>query len=247
MARAKTRQIIVWSLVAVILVVLAKGVFDVVLFSLETQRDGACRALCLANEHSIAQALIGYQAMNGRFPPAYAVDKNGKPLYSWRVLILPFLDGLYDKSFHEKFNYDEPWDSPNNKKVLDSIKMPNIFSCPSAKKPNETNYVMIVGSGAVSDGPKSASTWDITDGSANTLLVVETCDSGIHWAEPRDLTLENVLKHLEKPEVPGIQSHHRNGQVAVSFCDGHLSTLQENFDPIVLKSLITIAGGEEIK
>ena len=45
----------------------------------------------------IVMAIEEYKGKNGHYPPAYIADGNGKPLHSWRVLILPFLgyDGLY--------------------------------------------------------------------------------------------------------------------------------------------------------
>ena len=62
-----------------------------------------------------------YQAVNQTFPPAASVDKQGKPLLSWRVAILPYLE---QQELYNKFKLDEPWDSPRNNKELIQY-MPN--------------------------------------------------------------------------------------------------------------------------
>jgi hypothetical protein len=244
MEQAKTRHLAF----ALLLLAFLVGIIWVLKLSLFRSADNEIRTLCPGNERNIAQSVICYQAAYGHFPPAYVVDKDDRPLYSWRVLILEFLLDNFDyEAFHKKFNYSEPWNSTHNREVLDSMKMPKVFSCPAATKQNETNYVMISGPGTLSDGPHSVSQWDISDGSDKTLLLVETCDSGIHWAEPRDLNFKNVLEHFKRFDIPGIQSQHYGDGAFVSFCDGHQYWLRDDIDPKVLKALITIAGGEEIK
>ena len=71
------------------------------------------------NLRQIALALQSYHQANGCFPPAYVADKNGKPMHSWRVLILPYLgfDDLY-----KAYDFTEPWDGPNNKKTESAAK-----------------------------------------------------------------------------------------------------------------------------
>jgi prepilin-type processing-associated H-X9-DG protein len=252
MDQHKTRNIIKRFLIVLLVGIFLIGIIiAIILPGLDGlgSRWSQNRAQCFSNELNIAQALIIYGAMHGHFPPAYIADKDGRPLYSWRVLILPFLDNI-DKSFYKNFQnnfyFDEAWDSPHNRQMLDSMKTPDVYTCPATGNKHETNYVMIVGPGMLSDGPHSVSQWDISDGSAYTLMIVETCDSGIHWAEPRDITLENVVKHHENPNIPGVQSRHGGG-ANVSFCDGHQYWLRDDVDPKVLKALATIAGGEEIK
>ncbi|MEO8497518.1 MAG: DUF1559 domain-containing protein, partial [Planctomycetota bacterium] len=77
---------------------------------------GAARTMvhkrsCQSNLIQIGMALRAYEAAHGTLPPAYIPDASGKPMHSWRVLILPYLneDGLY-----RRYNFDEPWDGPNN-------------------------------------------------------------------------------------------------------------------------------------
>ena len=71
----------------------------------------------LNNLKQIAMALQCYHQANGCFPPAYIADKTGKPMHSWRVLILPYLDR---DDLYKAYNFTEPWDGPNNKKLATS-------------------------------------------------------------------------------------------------------------------------------
>ena len=56
----------------------------------------------------------------------YVADATGRPMHSWRVLILPFLE---QQSLYEQYDFREPWDGPNNIQLLGN--MPDVFSCPS--------------------------------------------------------------------------------------------------------------------
>src|SRR5690348_6194553 len=67
------------------------------------------------NLKQVALALMDYQAAYRKFPPAVVRDKAGRPLYSWRVLVLPFLE---QQRLYEQFHLDEPWDSEHNKQFL---------------------------------------------------------------------------------------------------------------------------------
>ena len=76
--------------------------------------NAAQRAECSNNLRQIAIALTNYSSVHGCLPPAYIPDKNGKPKHSWRVLILPFVE---QKALYKRYNFDEPWNGPNNRKL----------------------------------------------------------------------------------------------------------------------------------
>ncbi|MDO4628255.1 MAG: DUF1559 domain-containing protein [Planctomycetia bacterium] len=96
---------------------------------------------------------------DGLLPPAFSVDAEGKPLHSWRVLILPYIGDEKCKELYAKIRLDEPWDSVYNKEFHD--EMPEVFRCPGLDKPvnrkqvspaSETNYSVIVGENQLFDG-----------------------------------------------------------------------------------------------
>ena len=59
---------------------------------------------------------------NKHFPPAAICDKDGRPLLSWRVAILPYID---QEDLYKQFHLDEPWDSPHNRSLIE--KMPGTY------------------------------------------------------------------------------------------------------------------------
>ncbi len=69
-------------------------------------------------------ATLRYQAETGTLPPAFAVDASGKPLHSWRVLILPYINDA-TKALYKQIRLDEPWDSPHNRQF--HAQAPSVF------------------------------------------------------------------------------------------------------------------------
>ena len=93
---------------------------------LTVARDASRLASCRRKLRNIALALQCYHRANGCFPPAYIADKNGKPMHSWRVLILPYMDYRW---LHEAYDFTQPWDGPKNKKLV-GIGLAD-YVCPS--------------------------------------------------------------------------------------------------------------------
>jgi hypothetical protein len=134
-------------------------------------------------------ALRAYNDQRGRLPPAFAYSPDGRPLLSWRVLILPALGegGLYNE-----FHLDEPWDSPHNLALLP--RMPDIFAPPRWKRskvpPHYTVCHVFVGKGAAFEGKEGLRVpEDFPDGSFNTFLVVEAGEP-VPWTKPEDLSYD---------------------------------------------------------
>lgn len=101
--------------------------------------DEAERKQRSVNLRRIALALHNYHSANGHFPSPAIVGKDGRPLLSWRVAILPFLElegeGVKGtEALYKQFRLDEPWDSPHNKALLS--KMPAPYRLPSVRLGN---------------------------------------------------------------------------------------------------------------
>ena len=177
------------------------------------------------------------------FPPAYTTDAEGKPIHSWRVLIMP-LSGNGDSL--KLYRLDEPWDSPNNRKIAKAYGY--MFRCPSQPDVDYpiTNYVMVVGPHTISDGPHSRTITEITDGTSNTIMIVEVADSGICWNEPRNLRFDEIDFKINGNKRPGIGSYH-NHKIHVAMCDGSVPSLPDSTPPETVKGLLTIDGGEKVE
>ena len=206
----------------------------------EATREMACQS-CL---NQIAFALYWYHDTYEAFPPAVVADEGGTPLYSWRVLLLPYLGctELYDE-----FDLNASWDSPQNMRL--AARTPPYFRCPSGLSTGDvqsTNYVVIRGPGTAFPGTQSTSVSDFQDGVERTILLVEIANSTIHWMEPRDLDLADMSFVIDDPGTPSISSPHPRGPGIVLANNISVYRCQPDMSPAVLKSLTTIAGGEPV-
>ena len=102
------------------------------------------RTECVLKESAIATAFMAYYLDHGTLPPAFSVDASGRPLHSWRVLILPYL-GDDAKALYDQIRLNEPWDSDAN--ATFHAQTPDVFRCPSMKelKEGETSYSVLLG------------------------------------------------------------------------------------------------------
>jgi prepilin-type processing-associated H-X9-DG protein len=209
--------------------------------AVQAAREAARRNVCTNNLKQIGLAVLNYEATYRSFPPAYVADADGKPMHSWRVLILPFLE---ENQLYQQYDFNEPWNGPKNSQL--AMRMPRVFRCPSDPDDvMETNYLAVVGPETVWHGAEGARVRGIRDGTSNTILVVENAGGKIDWMEPRDLSFDEALRGINPPTQPGISSHHPIG-VNVLFCDGHVQFLANEMAPTVLRALLTAAGGEPL-
>ena len=201
--------------------------------AVQAAREAARRVQCVNNLKYISLGLHNYASANGRFPGAAIVDKDGKPLLSWRVAILPFIE---QNALFEQFKLDEPWDSPHNKPL--AARMPMTFHCPSESDGNTstTHYQAITGPGTLCPGPQGLAIKDITDGLSNTVQIVE-CSTPVDWTKPDDVDISEIATALG--------SKHPFGANA-SFADGSVRFLRKTITPSLLKAMTTANAGEVI-
>lgn len=205
------------------------------------------RSACANNLKQIGIALHLYHDVYGSYPPAFVADKNGRPMHSWRVLLLPFLE---QEPLYRLYRFDEPWDGPHNRKLAELAKNFEIFTCP-AQKPGdlagETSYVVVIGPHTAFPGEKCVSKKDIQDSLGGTLTVVEVHHSGIHWMEPRDLHVLQMAPAISSKSGQGISSAHKNGAQAVT-ADASVHFLPaDSISTELLRGLLSIDGGEKVE
>ncbi len=198
------RVLIALGVVAVVALLVTGGI---VLPRLLAEQEANNRSVCLNNLRNIGLALLMYQDQHGTYPPAYIADAEGKPMHSWRVLILPFLE---EQELYDQYRFDEPWNGPNNRKLAD--KDLAIFRCPSSKQLHNTSFLAVVDETTAWPGATGRKATYIPDGSANTIMLVESVESGIHWMEPRDLTLKDAVQGVNaESNRPHICTKHPDG------------------------------------
>lgn len=198
------------------------------------------RAQSLNNLKQIVLALLNYETVHRTLPPAYIADENGRPMHSWRVLILPYLDeqGLYDQ-----YRFDEPWDGPHNRLMQE--RMPAVFADPrSDEEPNIcTNYAVITGEGTMFPGATAIKLRDILDGPSDVIAVASIGESDIIWTEPRDLEFDRMSFKINDPDFPGIKDVSLE-DAPVVFGDGRARGLKPGTPEDEIKSLILRNDGK---
>lgn len=129
-------------------------------------------------------------------------------------------------TLYNSLKKDDSWNSPTNLTLLGKLPLSE-YKCPRAcldPKDYTMNYIAVIGSGTAwrKDGPVKLS--DLPDGGSHAVVAVETVNSGVHWAEPRDLTVEEALDHMKTGKKPSISTAHTS-VINVLFADGHVGAL----------------------
>ena len=148
--------------------------------------------LCSENLKRLAIALHQYCEKYGTFPPAYVNNRDGKPMHSWRVLILPYLE---HQELYDQYDFAQPWDSPRNRMLAESH--PEIckeFQCPCdpGGRYGWTSYVAVVGPNTLWPGTRCLSKDEIQK-NANRILLIERKESGVSWMEPKDIDFDEAV------------------------------------------------------
>jgi len=185
---------------------------------------------------NLGLAMHNYHDTHHQFPPAAVCGPDGKPLLSWRVLLLPFIEqeGLY-----KQFHLDEPWDSPHNLQLLP--QMPSLYGPYKAKPPEGgmTYFRVFVGPGAAFEGTTGLTFADFKDGTSNTFLIVEAWDP-VPWTKPEDLTYD---PNAPLPRLGGIV---KDGRFRAAFADGSVQDIPQGVREDTIRAFITRNGNERI-
>ena len=179
----------------------------------------------------------------------YASKKQNFPLQnrnglSWRVHILPFIER---SDLYERFNLDEPWDSPHNIQLLG--EMPSTFECPNVVlEPGFTVYQVPYTDLATNSDLNDIALFDtsgvgtgisqIRDGTSFTAMVLEVNpEAAVEWTKPADWEFDPADPTRD---LGGVNP----STIIVGFADGSVQRLPKSIDPKSMKAIMTRAGGE---
>ncbi|QDT48833.1 hypothetical protein Pan258_28790 [Symmachiella dynata] len=197
------------------------------------------RTHCINKLKNISLALHNYNNTYGGLPPAYTVDADGKPLHSWRTLILPYLD---QKELYEKIDLSKPWDDPVNAEAAATYV--SEYDCPSTYSElerNRTVYLAVVTPESCIRPTKVRPISEVTDGLPNTLMVLEVpVKYAVPWMSPQDADLQLVLS-----SISGEDLQHSDGFNA-GLADGRVKFLSSEISAATLRSLTTAAQGDVV-
>jgi hypothetical protein len=216
----------------------AEKLIEALLPALAQARERDNQAQARRNLKWIGLTLHNYHDTYSHFPAAAVRNAQNQPLLSWRVLMLPYLD---QGPLYNEFRRDEPWDSPHNSKLIE--RMPEVYHAPKSKldiATGKTTYLGVGGKTGVFGGEKGLQIGDITDGTMNTLMVVDVADEqAVIWTKPADWEPDpkDILKGLVGHDPAGF--HALFGELVVR-------TLPKDIDLKTLLGLISYNGGEVV-
>jgi len=219
---------------------------------LQAARTASDRTQAMNHLKQIGLALHNYHDASGSFPPPVLYSENGTP-YSWRVAILPFVE---QSALYDQYNFSEPWDSPNNLKVL--RQAPEVFNVPGSNDdPTHADFFALVGShtlmgpvpeprrgGESRPATPGMSLRDVLDGTSNTIAIVEA-KRPIPWTKPEDISYQRDLAFDPEQPLPAFGGF-REGNFLALFADGSVKVISQAIDPRVLHAFFTRAGREVI-
>ncbi len=182
-------------------------------WALVNARELARESVAIGRMGQLSLALQIYRHKHGSFPPAVVFDNDGKPMHSWRVLLLPHLD--QGERALASYDMQQPWNSARNMEWLqiDGRGYGTWYDSQSDEDLAETTKFVALTGPTTPWGKtdKSPDEWDCDP----QIIVVEVPHSNIHWMEPRDIAATDaaggLLKLLATDSVKCILS---NGQVA---------------------------------
>ncbi|HVK11623.1 MAG TPA: DUF1559 domain-containing protein [Gemmataceae bacterium] len=216
------------------------------------------------NLKQIALGMHSYHDRNGGLP-VNTVGPDGRPLLSWRVHLLPYVD---EQALYNQFRLDEPWDGPTNRRLLD--QMPRVYATPaerkgSVPKGNKTYYRGFSSPGAVfapipgrqpggmqfPGGPGGGPPMfrpnavglglvAISDGTSNTIAVVEAGDP-VEWTKPDDL---DASPNKPFPRLGGVRP--KRDTFLVAMLDGSYRVVRRTTNEATLRAAVTTQGGEVV-
>ena len=139
------------------------------------------------------------------------------------------------------YDFTTPWNSTRNAPLLTYDTPAAFYWCPSGdgRESKFTSYVAVIGPDTAWPGSTGRKLSEITDDLMSTILVLEVAHSGIHWMEPKDVTLEAIL-------ASGLSSDHAL-YVNALFADFHVRRVPKNISRETLRALLTVNGNEKVK
>jgi prepilin-type processing-associated H-X9-DG protein len=204
--------------------------------AVQAAREAARRMQSSNNLKQIALAMHNFHDTYRMLPPRANVAADGKPLLSWRVHLLPFLE---QQALYKEFNLTESWDSPHNKPLIE--RMPSVYRNPSAKPSNSlASYLVPAGKGSIFESKDGTALASITDGTSNTIMVLEVNEeASVIWTKPDDFVYD-----VSKP-MAGLGTAHPGGFMA-AMADGSVRFIAATIDPNTFLRLLMMADGQPV-
>ena len=199
----------------------------------EQNQAKAAAAQSMGKVKNIATALLAYHKDKGRFPPAATLSKEGKPLLSWRVQILPYLG---HNLLYKQFKQNEPWDSEQNKKLIRRIP-PSFRETQDDLNKGTSPFQAPVGLATIfPPGGTGTNSIQIINELSNTIMIVKVPeDKSAIWTKPEDWEIDVNLS--AKDLLKGFTN-----AIVFACADGEVKTMPLKDAEVKIKSMLAIEG-----
>ncbi|MBN1851926.1 MAG: DUF1559 domain-containing protein [Pirellulales bacterium] len=186
------------------------------------------------NLKQLALAFHNYADSHKRFP-SNIYDEDGKPLLSWRVALLPYLE---ESALYEEFHLDEPWDSEHNQALIPRMPL-SLTARNEPVPPGRTLYVALAGEKTLFPGNEKLSFRHVVDGTSSTLMFVRAApQAAVIWTKPEDIAFD--------PKHPKQGLGSLRGRCLAAVADGSVHLLNLDLPDAIFTSLATRDGAEVI-
>lgn len=189
----------------------------------------------------IGLALHNYHDKHGSFPPAYTLGPDGKPWHSWRVLVLPFMN---EQNLYDRYRFDEPWNGPHNKTLQDMRPDAYASKLQKSKLKSITTYLGVVSRRTMWPAHFCVHREDVTDGTSNTVMLLENVGSDVIWSEPREMREKDALALL-RPASAATKSPATDRFITL-FGDASTRSITPHINRDLFISLLTPKFGEYV-
>jgi len=199
----------------------------------EQNQAKAAAASSMNKVKNIATALLAYHKDKGKFPPAATLSKEGKPLLSWRVQILPYLGHNF---LYKQFRQNEPWDSEHNKKFIRRIP-PSFRESQENFDKGTTPFQAPVGIATLfTPGGTGTNSIQIINELSNTIMLVKVPeDKTAIWTKPEDWEIDISLP--AKDLLKGFSN-----AIVFACADGEVKAIPLKEAEEKIKSMLVIEG-----
>jgi hypothetical protein len=145
------------------------------------------------SQNNLKQLLLAMLNYNDTYM-AWPYPRGGQPpikgRLSWRVAILPYIEEI---ELYQKFKLDENWDSPANRKVLESNPMPKIFASPRPKPGEErkTYYQTFTGPFTMFPAQEGVQVkLNAVKRARDSLWLLAEAANPVDWTRPEDIQVQ---------------------------------------------------------
>lgn len=186
------KAIIIWTLI-----VMTVGLFILGVCTFSRAKTHAERSTAFERLSQMRVALGIYETDQGSLPPVNLRDNFGKPIHSWRALILSQL-GLENST---QLNLSQPWNSDHNRRFLDGISaefwVRFALEREQLTSPVSTHILAYLGKESIWDAKTGLPKGKTTE-YPDAIMLIWVPKGHVHPLQPGDISEEEVRERIEQ-------------------------------------------------